>query len=190
MLVVAAAAVVAVPSASGIESTIYPGVGIGKIRLGMTKAQVERVLGRDHLLNAREGAYTELAWDFATWTVGFVNGRTVQVETSLRSQRTTKGIGPGASWFRVVHMYPGGACTWGVRFGADGHPVDEFPEYLIGRRGGTQTLWRFKTVNGIVQLPVPVVAEAIVRTDFRRLPEFAPSWAYRCAKGWQNRPAP
>jgi len=36
-LLVGALALAVVPSASGIESPIYPGVGFGHVRLGMTK---------------------------------------------------------------------------------------------------------------------------------------------------------
>ena len=83
-VVVAAAAIAGTvaTAASAIELTIHPGVGIGKVKLGMTQAQVQRVLGRDSFVNAREGTYTELAWDFASWTVGFKGRRAVQVSTS------------------------------------------------------------------------------------------------------------
>ena len=45
-VVAVVAACALVPSASATESTIYPGVGIGKVKLGMTRAQVVRVLGK------------------------------------------------------------------------------------------------------------------------------------------------
>jgi len=180
LAILAVLAAVAVPSASGVESTIYPGVGIGRVRLGMTKSQVERVLGRAQLVNARQGAYTEYAWDFATWTVGFQGGRAVQVSTTLRSQRTIKRIGVGSTWRGVVHAYPGGRCSTAVIFGGNGHPVDEYPEYLVGRKGGTQTIWKFRD-----KVPA-VVDEVFVRTPFRRLPEFAPGWDYQCADGWET----
>jgi hypothetical protein len=37
--------------ASAMEETINPGVGIGKLKLGMTRAQVVRTLGRDYVVN-------------------------------------------------------------------------------------------------------------------------------------------
>ena len=55
--------------ASATESTIYPGVGIGKVELGMTRAQVERTLGKDAIVNSQATfagtRYVELAWNFA-----------------------------------------------------------------------------------------------------------------------------
>jgi len=115
-LVVAAAAIAVAGTlaarAAAIELTITPGVGIGKVKLGMTKAQVERVLGRDRIVNAREGAYTELAWNYATFTVGFVRGRAVQISTSLANQLTKKKMGVGTTWLQLMRAYPGGQCTW------------------------------------------------------------------------------
>ena len=49
MLVLAA---VAAGSASAAELTIYPGVGVDKVNLGMTRAQVLRVLGKDSAATA------------------------------------------------------------------------------------------------------------------------------------------
>ncbi len=176
-----AAALVLVPAASGIESTIYPGVGIGKVRLGMTKAQAERMLGRNPLQNAQEGAYTEFAWDFATWTVGFEHGRAVQIATTLASQRTKQGIGVGTTWRALMRAYPGGRCTWNIQ-GTPSIPRAFWPEYLVGRRGGSQTLYVFKpVVNGAT----PVVDEVVVRTNFRPLREFQPNW-FRCTRDWRH----
>jgi hypothetical protein len=71
--VAAAVAALVVSGASATESTIYPGVGIGKIKLGMTLPQVEHVLGRDYLFNTNaivdNARFRELAWNFASWFV-------------------------------------------------------------------------------------------------------------------------
>src|SRR3954453_7285505 len=103
---------VIVSSASAIEETIYPGVGIGKVKLGMTKAQVVRSLGKDYVVDASNPSYTELGWNFSSWTVRLREGRAVEVGTALHNQRTTKRIGPGAFWLKLVKAYPGGACTF------------------------------------------------------------------------------
>ncbi|HEY8628692.1 MAG TPA: hypothetical protein VIL56_10280, partial [Gaiellaceae bacterium] len=55
---------------------IRPGVSIGKIRLGMTLAQVKGVLGRPQLVSRREERgfgirYVEYQWAYASWSVGF-----------------------------------------------------------------------------------------------------------------------
>jgi hypothetical protein len=182
----AAALVAGVAPLGATESTIYPGVGIGKVRLGMTLAQVEHALGRDYLVDAREPDYLELGWNFSSWTVGFQRGRAVLVSTTLRSQKARAGAGPGASWPRVVHAYPGGRCTFNY--------VNYFwrVEYLVPHRGGTQTLFTFRDVYDEQKAQVTgyVVTEASVRTAYRRLPEFAPNWADRCADGWSKTALP
>jgi hypothetical protein len=172
-----------VSSASAIELTIHPGVGIGKVRLGMTKAQVERVLGRDRIVNERDGAYSEFGWDYGTFSVGFVRGRAVQVATSLANERTKKGVGVGATWLRLMRAYPGGRCAWNS---TPNRPP--WPEYLLGRRGGTQTLWVFKP--SFVGEPL-TVRQVVMRTTFRPLPQFNPRpGMLRCAGNWRNEPAP
>jgi hypothetical protein len=64
--VVVTVALATAGGASATESTIYPGVGIGKVKLGMTQAQVVRVLGKDYLVNKRTSTSVELAWNFAS----------------------------------------------------------------------------------------------------------------------------
>jgi hypothetical protein len=49
LIVAAFIAGVLASGASAVESTIFPGVEIGKVKLGMTKAQVEWVLGSSPL---------------------------------------------------------------------------------------------------------------------------------------------
>jgi hypothetical protein len=190
-LLIAASAFVFVPSAAGVESTIYPGVGMGKIKLGMTKEQVERRLGSSHLLNAQDGAYTEWAWNFASWTVGFQGGRTVQISTTVRAQRTSKGIGPGTRASKLGRAYPGGRCTHAAALGSTtplGAPQfwpSYGTEYLVARKGGGQTI--FVLHREKIETPdkpfhfsnYQVVTDVYVRIAYKTLPEFAPDWPYR-----------
>jgi hypothetical protein len=173
-------------AASATKSTIYPGVGIGKVTLGMTRAQVERALGKDYLVNERRQSFLELGWNFGSWTVAFEKGRVVLVSTTLRAQRTSVGAGPGAPWLKVVHAYPGGRCTF--RF------VNYFwrPEYLVPHRGGTQTLFLLRDVFNEEkgELTGYSVFEVSVRTPYERLPEFAPGWRDQCATGWADASVP
>jgi hypothetical protein len=188
--IAAVAAATLVSGASATESTIYPGVGIGKVQLGMTRADVERALGHDYLVNERGSNYLQLGWNFGSWTVELVaKGRTyhvVRVSTTLRSQRTPKGTGPGASWSSVVHAYPGGRCTF--KFGGGTF----LPEYLVPHPGGTQTLYTFHDVYDARQALVTGerVVEVYVRSPFKPLPEFAPNWRDQCAPGWGNTNVP
>jgi hypothetical protein len=195
LFIAGVAALIVVASSSGIESTIYPGVGIGKIKIGMTPRQVEARLGSAHILNAHDGAYTEWAWNFGSWTVGFRGGHVVQVATTVRAQQTSKRVGPGTTAERLVKAYPGGRCTHAVAFGsATPLPSTNFwksygTEYLVARKGGGQTI--FVLHHKKIETPdqpfhssnTQVVTEVYVRTAFRSLPEFGPDWPSRGMPG-------
>jgi hypothetical protein len=179
---------VVVPSSSAIEATIYPGVGIGKVKLGMTEAQVKKALGNWRYINERKGKHLSVGWGFAEWTVDFIGGRTVQVATSVHSQRTTSGVGTGSSWRALVRAYPHGVCTF---LGGErrGNPV----EYLVSHKGGTQTLYILRyprLAYGSSVMPPWRVTEVEVRTPFTRLPEFAPKWQLHCKSDWRTGDAP
>jgi hypothetical protein len=173
-------------SAFATESKIDPGVGIGRVKLGMTIAQVKHSLGRDYLVNSRKRGYLELGWNFGSWTVGFKSGRVVLVSTTVPAQRTQAGAGPGALWLRVVLAYPGGRCTFKL--------VNYFwrVEYLVRHRGGTQTLFVFRDIFNRAKgkLTGYSVLEVSVRTPYERLPEFAPGWRDQCATGWAESAVP
>lgn len=184
-------------SASATESTIYPGVGIGKLKLGMTLAQVKHVLGSDAIVNDREtigGAqYVELGWNFSEWSVGFVRRgptyRAVHVTTAQRAQRTPAGVGPGTFWLKLVKAHPGGVCTF-----ADG-PRGGSLEYLVPRRGGTQTIFvlhEWPPRAGYYGIPVKTysVISVVVRTLYEPRPEFARDYPGRCRAGYQSTPLP
>ena len=192
--------------ASATESTIYPGVGIGKVRLGMTAAQVKKALGRDALVNGRVTIggtqYTELAWNFATWTVAFARtGRTlraVQVATTVRTQKTPAGVGTTSLWRPLVHAYPHGICAFGnsldlpdptpTTFGKMGF----YLEYLVPHRGGTQTIYVLNPVfSEKLQKTLGYrVFEVHVRKAFAPLEEFAPDSRFRCHEGWEDTDVP
>jgi hypothetical protein len=199
------AALLVAGTGSATESTIYPGVGIGKVKLGMTKAQVVHVLGKDALVNGRKtiGAtqYVELGWNFATWTVAFARtGGTlhaVQVGTTVQSQRTTAGIGAGALWRRVVHTYPHGLCAFGNSIGlpkpdAGRLRMGFYLEYLVPHKGGTQTIYVFQHIfsERLQKIVNYDVFEVHVRKAFVPLEEFAPDSRTRCAAGWENTDVP
>jgi hypothetical protein len=177
-----------VAPASAIESTIYPGVGIGKLKLGMTQAQVQKALGKWRFVNEQKGSHLSVGWGFGEWTVDFMRGRVVQVATTLAAQKTTTRIGPNSSWRALVRAYPHGVCTF---LGGDrrGNPV----EYLVPHKGGTQTIY-------ILYYPKPAfgtydpgpwrVNEVHVRTPFETLPEFAPNWQLDCKDDWRTSDSP
>jgi len=186
--------------ASATELTIYPGVGIGKVRLGMTAAQVTRALGRDFLVtkqsNLSGSHYVEYGWDYSHWTVTFQQRgaklRAVQVALDLPSQKTAKGIGVGTRWHKLVSSYPGGRCGWGNHYS----PIGGYLEYLVGHRGGTQTLYTLNTIaKRLPGQPHEVVVdykiiEVRVRSPFEQLEEFGPKRISRCSDDWPTTNAP
>jgi hypothetical protein len=114
-LVVAGGAV----ASSSRDALVRPGVGIGRVSLGMTPVQVERALGRHTLVNKRERlgfgtSYVEHYWD-AGWTVGYTGRRgrlrVVRVSTQARNQRTPARIGVGSRPRDIVRAYPGARCA-------------------------------------------------------------------------------
>jgi hypothetical protein len=202
LLTAAAAALVFSGASSASESTIYPGVGIGKVKLGMTRAQVEHVLGKDAIVNSQATfagtRYVELGWNFATWTVAFaVTGPTaqaVQIGTTLRSEKTSARVGLGTLWRPLVRAYPHGLCAFGNSldlptsgsgsFGKMGY----YLEYLVPHKGGTQTIFVLQTVvsKRTQRATNNRVFEVHVRKAFAPLEEFAPDSRSRCAPGWEN----
>jgi hypothetical protein len=132
-LVAMALALALVPSAAAVESTIYPGVGIGKVKLGMAKAQVVHVLGHEYIVNGRSSNSVELAWNFASWSVTFVGNRAAQVAVSVSSQKTAAGVGPGSSW-SVHWRCRAAARAGGVSPPAQGRDADDLRAATTGVR--------------------------------------------------------
>jgi hypothetical protein len=191
---VATVAAIVVASASAVESTIYPGIGIGQVKLGMTKAQVERILGTEGLVDERGvvggHAYLQVGWDYDSWTVGFLlqsgHYHAVRVGTTQYRQRTVVGVGPAAPWLKVVKAYPHGICTFGV--------TDKGAwvlEYLVPGKPRTQLLFTFRAVPPNVAFPDTfVVVEVVVRSRYQTWPEFAPNYEHRCREGWRSTKLP
>ena len=130
-------ALVLCASASATESTIYPGVGIGKVELGMPLTQVRKLLGPPQLVNKREDLaqgrrYVEYLWNFGEWRVGFAGGSSlhvVVVATAARIQRTANGVGVGTGLVALRRKLPVSACY----LGKDGryHKDSRYLDYCI-----------------------------------------------------------
>jgi hypothetical protein len=186
----------AAQAAFGLEQTIYPGIGIGKVELGMTATQVKQRLGAHYLLNDTTTVagkrYVEYGWNYSRWVVTFGQEgrklRVVQVATDLHDQRTSKGVGFGTLWQRLVHAYPGGRCGWGNHYS----PYGEYVEYLVDNKAGTQTLYSLEMVFGghPARIVDYKVIEVRVRSPFEPLDEFGSKRQYRCSDDWRTTDTP
>ena len=107
-----------VASASGStqrDALIRPGVGIGKVRLGMTLAQVRAAWGRPQAFTIRTqkrgGRILELQYDFAAYTVSLAGllgrERVIAVGTTLAKERLRQGIGVGSPERRLQRIFRG-----------------------------------------------------------------------------------
>ncbi len=133
----AAAAALLLPAAGGADPTrdelVRPGVGIGKVQLGMTLEQARGVLGGQPRSIVRRldlglrGRYVELGWEVegdrgpSTWTVGLRSStrggrlRVVRVATTVPAERTREGLGVGSRPRDLVRAHPEARCV--TRYG-------------------------------------------------------------------------
>jgi hypothetical protein len=109
-VVLSALALVAVTAAGASagpegDKRIRHGAGIGRVKLGMTYAEVRRILGGPDTVDRREQLsrgrrYLEFSWDYGWWTVGFMGRpgklRVAAVQTLSARERTVEGLGVGS----------------------------------------------------------------------------------------------
>ena len=100
------------------KTVIRPALGIGKLRLGMSEAQVRRAMGRPRFVVTRRGAFglrsVEYQYGYAEYTVR-LSGRTgrmraVRVGTTLLRERTPQGVGVGSLERSVLRTYRAIRC--------------------------------------------------------------------------------
>ena len=97
------------------DALIRPGVGIGKVKLGMTLAQVRAAWGRPQAQTVetaqRGGRKIELQYDFAAYAVTLSGlpqrERVVSIATTLMKEKTGQGLGPGTPERRVQRVLRG-----------------------------------------------------------------------------------
>jgi hypothetical protein len=177
-----AAAVIALAgsaeAAADRDALIRPGVGIGKVRLGMTLTQVKRALGQQFLVNKRVrrgfgATYVELGWDYSWWRVGFIvrqgRYRAVLIGTVEPRERTSAGIGPGST-VRALRRRMRVLCRNGPEQPWPAPPyrdptVTHFYYCTARQRGGRQTVFLIHCRVSF-QCPSYVVGEVVVREPF------------------------
>jgi hypothetical protein len=114
---VAAATAAAAPQS---DLVIRPGQGIGKFRLGMTRAELLRAVGRPRYVVPRGRTFglTTVEYQYgpgAEYLVTLVGRpprlRVTSVSTVARRERTARGIGPFSSERALLRAYPAARCS-------------------------------------------------------------------------------
>lgn len=190
-------------SASATEVTIVRGVGIGKIRVGMTLKQVQKAFGSDSLFDARSKvagmSYVDLGWEFGSWSVGVLEQkgtwRAAQVATTLRGQRTPEGIGVGSSFKAVVRAYPQAICvryypTMGSTVAQGWGAGQRYAQTaLVVANDRKQMAFLVRSASKFYDPYAPYyVYDVVVRTSVPGAVDFEPK--SRCDEGWQQRGLP
>ena len=92
------------------DLVIRPGVGIGKVRLGMSFAQVRQAWGPPQAV-MKERRRIELQYEFAAYVVTLAGPRgrerVVSVGTILAKERTRQGIGVGSPEAQLRRTFGG-----------------------------------------------------------------------------------
>ena len=115
VLVLAAAAALPAGAAPQRDLLIRPGVGIGKVRLGMTVPQLRAAMGRPLAVLPQEARFGRQAVE---WQYGYgsyivrLEGRrnalrVVGVSTTILKERTREGFGVGTLESRVERAFAG-----------------------------------------------------------------------------------
>jgi hypothetical protein len=161
--------------ASERDALIRPGVGIGKVRLGMTLVQVQRALGQQFVVNrrVRRGfgvTYAELGWDYGWWRVGFLvrrgRYRVVLVGTVERREHTRAGVGVGTSESTLQRRMRV-SCNRNVRRPYREPTLTWYRYCTAGPTGGRQTIFLIRcTASGLYSCPSYVVGEVVIREPF------------------------
>jgi hypothetical protein len=120
LLAVVVAALAAAEASAAPESNlrIRPGIGIGKLRLGMTETQVRRAMGRPRFVVRHQGSFglrtIEYQYGFADYTVRLAGPRgrlrAIRVGTTLVRERTQSGVGVGSAERTILRVHRALRC--------------------------------------------------------------------------------
>jgi hypothetical protein len=93
---------------SAADARIVIDTSIDGVALGMTHAGAARILGKGKL---EPGGGNEYEYRHDSYQLIFTSGRASSIETFSRGQRTSNGLGVGASLAEVRARYPGVHCS-------------------------------------------------------------------------------
>jgi hypothetical protein len=102
----------------GATLVIWPAQSIGKIRLGMSEAELRRAMGRPRAIVRRPGSFglrsIEFQYGLAEYSVRLRGRpgrlRVVRIATTLARERTRGGVGVGSRERAVLRAYPRCRC--------------------------------------------------------------------------------
>ena len=173
-VVIALAGAVAIPAGATVQrdSLIRPGVGIGKLRLGMTPAQVRAAMGRPLAVVPLQGSFgraaVEWQYDYGAYTArleGRRNAlRVTAVATTVTRERTQDGLGVGTLESRLERAYAGRIRCERLRTGgaAGGRSdvivvLDPTRDCVVPQKDGTRTVFvtavKVERTNTIITTP-------------------------------------
>ena len=115
LLVLGASAAGGLLNGSVADAQVVIGKSIGGIRLGETKAQVRKARGAPTKSRAFRGYHGQYGrgtdWSYKRLLVTFSSkGRVRGIDTTLKTEKTTKGIGVGSTIDEVKAAYPAVRC--------------------------------------------------------------------------------
>jgi hypothetical protein len=135
------------------DALIRPGVGIGKVELGMSLKQVRAAWGKPQAITIRregQARLTELQYDFAAYFVTLIGSpgreRVIRVGTTLAKERMANGLGVGSRETRLQRELRSRLqCD---RLDVFQQPRNPYPliqtnrrECRLGERGSPQTVF-------------------------------------------------
>ena len=132
---------------------IRPAQSIGKIRLGMSEMQLRRAMGRPRAVVPRSGSFglrtVEYEYGFAEYVVRLFGPRrrlrVTAVATTLRRERTAKGVGAGSLERDVLRAYPTARCarlrTWRSSGGAVTYVISSQRACTVHAPNGRRTIF-------------------------------------------------
>src|SRR2546426_2526817 len=94
--------------AQPVGNSVSPGEGIGAVRLGMTPARVQEVIGLPPSRRTARGWYD---WDTRRLSVLFDSGKAVIIYTEDPTAVTAEGIRLGSTDVDLIKAYGGPACS-------------------------------------------------------------------------------
>lgn len=177
-------------STSPAPAEISPFRAVGPIELGMTRASVERVLGRPEatayrvrLLGQRtRSQYIEYEYLMGRWTIGFEglrgNQRVVKVEYSGTRHRISARLRVGSRIRDIVREFPDAVCEDRVRGSVGRRTI-----VVDDRRSGRRMLFHIAYES----VPSPPPGEVVSISVQNRLRYARPYRAVRCFAGWRTR---